>query len=381
MNCATWMKFVAWQGVLLSLGATWAWQRHASTSQESQPPRLRQVARQIAPKHDRPEIITDEQLSGLLQILSPPFSAGQLKVNHVEHALRFWGLRATFEEAEGISGAQMHRLLTDHERFKKSWNDDTPPLWTINAQGWQARVEEGAASAAHVDHTLAVLVEAGTPTNFPVRTTLGVVPFRSLVEGSLRNFSLQQPESEWSVLSYALLLEPTDGWRTSEGQWITWGDLAERLMQNPLGQGACFGLHRLYTLAIMLRVDEGEPVLTEQTRSQIRAHLLLATQTLVASQDMSGAWGSRWPTAGDQSVTSTSLNAQSERILATGHILEWWALAPEELHPPRETLVRAGQWLCRAVGEQSPDQIATNYAFLTHAGRSLALWRGRYWPQ
>jgi hypothetical protein len=52
-------------------------------------------------------------------------------------------------------------------------------------------------------------------------------------------------------------------------------------------------------------------------------------------------------------------------------------MAPRESHPPRDTLVRAGQWLVATIEEMSDDTIAANYTFLSHAGRALALWRGK----
>ena len=69
---------------------------------------------------------------------------------------------------------------------------------------------------------------------------------------------------------------------------------------------------------------------------------------------------------------------RSRKILATGHALEWWAFAPESVHPPRETMVKAGQWLVKTVDEMSDRDIASSYTFLSHAGRSLALWRGKF---
>jgi hypothetical protein len=51
-------------------------------------------------------------------------------------------------------------------------------------------------------------------------------------------------------------------------------------------------------------------------------------------------------------------------------------MAPEQVHPPRETVVRAAQWLVRTIEGMDAKQIEDNYTFLTHAVRALALWRG-----
>lgn len=63
-------------------------------------------------------------------------------------------------------------------------------------------------------------------------------------------------------------------------------------------------------------------------------------------------------------------------MVATGHALEWWALAPEEILPPREVIQRAGQWLAKNVMALNDDEIVDKYTFLSHVGRALALWRG-----
>ena len=53
-------------------------------------------------------------------------------------------------------------------------------------------------------------------------------------------------------------------------------------------------------------------------------------------------------------------------------------MAPERLHPPRETIVRASQWLANTIIEMDQKSIEKNYTFLTHAARALALWRGKF---
>ena len=53
-------------------------------------------------------------------------------------------------------------------------------------------------------------------------------------------------------------------------------------------------------------------------------------------------------------------------------------MAPEELQPPREVMVRAGQWLAREIEVMDQETVLRNYTFLSHAGRALALWRGGF---
>ena len=62
--------------------------------------------------------------------------------------------------------------------------------------------------------------------------------------------------------------------------------------------------------------------------------------------------------------------------MVTGHHLEWLALAPEEVQPPRETVIRAAQWLTRSLREMDEKDLLEAYGPYTHAARALCLWRG-----
>ena len=44
--------------------------------------------------------------------------------------------------------------------------------------------------------------------------------------------------------------------------------------------------------------------------------------------------------------------------------------------PPRETIVRAGQWLVRAMLEVDDETLQTEFGPFSHAARALCLWRG-----
>jgi hypothetical protein len=143
----------------------------------------------------------------------------------------------------------------------------------------------------------------------------------------------------------------------------------------------CAANHRLSDLVLFLRVDqrEGGRILSPATRERIRAFLMNATQRLVEHQHADGFWDQDWADA----VPARSERVLDQdhpfdfRIIATGHALEWWAMAPAEFHPPRHVLAKAGQWLVRTVDALSEDEIRRNYTFLSHVGRALSVWRGR----
>ena len=66
-----------------------------------------------------------------------------------------------------------------------------------------------------------------------------------------------------------------------------------------------------------------------------------------------------------------------DRVLVTGHILEWLAMAPEEIHPSDDVLMRATGWLKATILGLTDSQVRRHYTFLSHAGKALTLWRGQ----
>jgi hypothetical protein len=229
-----------------------------------------------------------------------------------------------------------------------------------------------------VDHTLAGLAEIGTPLDYPVCTSEGMTTMRALLEGSLRKFSLNQAEYEWSALAYTLCVEPNDGWVSSEGQLITFDILADRIMRQAPDQGVCQGHHRSHALVMMLNIDEQEPILSPECRQRIIAYLKRTVDRLVRVQHSEGYWDHRWADGDAVCGGTDEPSPLRKRLIGTGHIVEWMALAPPEVLPPRDVIIRAGQWLVRTVAEMDDATVADNYSFLTHAARSLALWRGHY---
>lgn len=343
-------------------------------------PTLRDEPLTVEPTYDYNVVITDEQLDRVLTKLRPRFESEKTKINHVDHALRFWTLGADFgDDPAYFSGYGMRRLLLNHGEFAKVYGEDEPPLLLDDRPGVSVRTQQGNRTSSHVDHTMACLAEVGTPLDHPVVLPTRETTFRELVEQSLREFSINQIEYEWSALTYALFLPPERSWTTTEGQQMTFDLVAQRIMRERLPRGVCFGNHRLHTLVMFLRIDDQISILEPATREEIMEFLANATQLLVQHQHPDGFWNDGWPLQTPESPTPTEREGDriAERILATGHALEWWSLAPEELHPPRHVLAAAGQWLVRTIDELSEQETLDYYTYLTHAGRALSLWRSR----
>lgn len=373
---------------ILVAGATLAWgiSRYQAIQAEKIPPQPRLQPRLIEPKHHRPDVVDDEQLKRVLTKLRPRLRGGKPQINHVDHALRFWGVEARFDDAEVSSGEELRRLLLDHRTFAAAWGAKTKPFLLPQTRDESEllsfRTKAGNASASHVDHTLAALAECGTPLDYPVLTPIGEVPLRAAFDQALHEFSLNQVEYEWSTLVFLHYLPHVPSWFTTEGQRVTWDLLAERLMRQRLAHGVCYGEHRLHALALMLRADEEFGWLSQDRRQKILAHLRDATDRLMKTQHADGYWDGRWPgTEWDGSQPENvvgPLGSLADRLLVTGHTLEWWAFAPTEVLPLDDNLIRASQWLVKTIDGLSDAEVQRYYTFLSHAGRSLALWRSRH---
>lgn len=346
-------------------------------------PPLRDKPLAIGTFYDRDYVVSDEQLARVLKKLRPRNEGAETKINHVDHALRFWTVRARFGDPAFFSGEDMLRLLIDDRQFHALYGPEKKSLLMPEKSGIRVRTSEGNLSSSHVDHTVASLAEVGTPLDYPVQTAKGPSTFRALVEQALRDFSLNQVEYEWAALTFALYMPAPSAWTTSEGQRISFDTIARRIMRERLPRGVCFGNHRLFSLCVLLRIDEQQPILSPEVRRASIDWLKQATAMLVWTQNAEGYWGEDWARREGEpaEAADSSGNAVTDRILATGHALEWWAIAPEECLPPRGILLRAGQWLVRTIDQLTPKETQDRFTYLSHAGRALALWRGKTAPE
>ena len=150
-------------------------------------------------------------------------------------------------------------------------------------------------------------------------------------------------------------------------------------MRQRLNEGVCYGQHRLYVLAALLVRDEEFSLLSTDRRREVVEHLRSATERLQQTQATEGYWTGAWPGAeaeGWPRDLAGPLGPRADRLLATGHVLEWWAYAPPEAQPTPETVQRTANWLITELEQLSEAEIRRYYPFLTHAGRALALWSG-----
>ena len=382
-----------WLSVQLAFGSAFAtsWLLLPGTQQQEviahisrQPYRLDVALQSEKPAivdslYDDAELVSDEELAAVLKKILPRFSRDHLRPNLVEHALRTWGCEIEFTNPDIISGPQMKEFLTDMSKFVDSWGKNANPLMIETGDGIHVRYAEDRSGSVHHDHTLAALTEAGLSLDDSVFTTSREMHVRNIITEALRDFQLDERETEWSVMSFALWLAPqkTATWHNGEGRQITFDMLAERLMRNHKRDGVCLGLHRVYSLMLLVRLDtqnDGK-LISPETRVQIMTYLESVRDLITASQRPDGSWTSNWTDGAESAAKADPAELISKRVIATGHHLEWLSIAPVELHPPREQILKAADWLIANVAAAPQDEIDTNYTFYSHVGKALAMWR------
>ncbi len=384
-SCRRGAGFAVLQGAIVATAAGFGWHQVRTESSRGLIPALNAAPRQVAPLYDYPFVVTDDQLAKVLEKLHPKFTAQPTKINFIDHAIRMWDDDAQFSDG-AIDGRQMLALLLNHQEFSKNWNPDIP-LLQRSEHGVTVNTQQGRPSVSHVDHLMGTLAEIGISLDQPIMTANGPAEVRQILENALHRFATNQREYEWTTLAAAFYVQDASPWFSVEGELIDFNHLAKRIMRQQQPQGVCYGQHRLYTLTMLLRIDDqlrqqaldnaSQPMqglVTVETRAEVLDYLMGMTKRLYHTQAVAGYWDGNWPDT-DQAIPDPGTDPLSRRILATGHVLEWWAMAPKELHPPRDTIVRASQWLANEIIVMDPQQIEKNYTFLTHAGRALALWR------
>ena len=323
-----------------------------------------------------PRVCTDEQLAAVLERVKPPRE--NLTSNHIVHALRLWGDEADFGDMAIPSGPMLRDYLLDDRMFQSIAGSKTPPLYYRGRDGLDIRTFDDSAafqqtSSYHADDVLATLAETGVPLDATIRLRGGEeAKVADLFRGARHRFYLDRHEYEWSIIAFVRYAHPLHPWRNKYGERIDVEALVKELTDKQPELGPCDGLHRLEALAVLYRLDQQAPALSLRARHRMLSYMKRASEQLAASQSIEGYWASGWSRASDPQTSATL----HDKLLVTGHHLEWLALAPEEIQPPRESIVRAGQWLTKPLLELDARQLHDAYGPYSHAARALCLWKG-----
>lgn len=346
---------------------------------ESTAPRLRlshEYPLRVEPLYDDPSVVSDDELREVLTRIRPKFQRERLQPNYVEHALRAWGGSIDFDDPEVMDGPEMVDFLTDYGRQLASWGPRAQPLFVERPDGVTVNWGTKPGESVHHDHWLACLTEAGLPLSTPIfgPSRRGDTLEEALQE-ALRDFDPSEREVEWSVMAFGLWLPPDHMvWINRDRRRIDFNLLAETLMRGGKRFGVCGGMHRVYSLMVLLRLDDDYRLLTPEMRETVYDHLRLIRDQISLSQHADGGWGSDWPN-GASAYENPLDEPFYRRVIATGHQLEWLAIAYEDLHPNRDVIRRAADWLVETVLKTPEEELLSQYTFYSHVGNALAFWR------
>lgn len=331
----------------------------------------------VALQYDWVDIVSSDQVYQVLDRLKPPKNV--YESNTLIHALRLWGRDARFDDPAIPDGELMWRFFTDDEVFRQVAGQDAPPLYERTPEGlfvrpWIDNDPNRGTGSHHINDFLATMGETMTPLDTPLKLRDGSpATIRDLLETALANYTPDQREYEWTAINYARYVFPTWSFKNRYGETIDAQHFVDRLTTEPIEHGVCNATHRLEALAVLLRIDDEQQQLSSGTRQQIINRLRDVSLRLYHSQTEAGYWHRDWVSGPKASEPADS--SQYDRILATGHHLEWMALAPHEALPPRESIRRATQWLVQAILSEEESHIRAKYGPYSHAGRAMCLFR------
>ena len=346
----------------------------------------RQTPLTVEPLYDDVNVVSDEQLAAVLAKVQPRFWSKEdptkpvpgLKPNYVEHALRTWWIKAKFRDPQVMSGESLKDYLVDHGRWLAAWGDSTrktvPSLIEDTPDGVSIRWGKEEGTSVHHDHWLACLTEAGVSLDEPVFTPNARKSVADVLQEALRDFRLDESEVEWSAMAFGFWIAPQKEWTTRTGRTISFDMLAERLMRGHKRFGVCSGTHRLYSLMVLIRLDDEYQILSAESRTLVMDHLRNVRDLISVSQFDDGHWPTNWADGAD-AISKPADDLLFKKVIATGHHLEWLAIAPKELHPPHEMILKAADWVIKTTIEQTDKDIGERYTFFSHVGNALALWR------
>jgi hypothetical protein len=318
--------------------------------------------------------VPKQELAKVLVYLKPRWQS--LKTNNLLHALRLWGRNARFESNDPLgsypesflSGNDMVRLLLDDKHYHEL--GVLPGSFLFRSrEGVSVRYGEPTGNVAHCDQLLKVMGEIGLPSGTQINLHDGdKATLNDVIRASLAEFSIDH-ELEFTTIAYCRWLPPRKEWVDRNGQRYTFNALCQKILDQPVGKGACCGTHALYALVTMLRVDEIYDILSDKNRNRIRTRLRDVCHILETNQSTEGAWFEGWPGRNQPGADNETFQA----IWVTGHQLEWIALAPRDLRPKRESISKAAQLLARIIPQHVVGTIENNYDAFSHAARALVL--------
>lgn len=342
----------------------------------------RAVPVRVASRADLTDLVPSEGLGELARRAIPCWYA--LKTSYVMHAFRLWGSEATFpievfaRPFDGIvsSGADLQRYLLDDEYYSTMAPGEAP-LLSHDGPGVEARTRSTGfmgsfvGSLGHPDDLLCACAEVGLGSDQEIMARDSRATIRDLVAHAMWRFDVDK-EVEWTVEALARYLAPHDRWTNGEGVVFTFQDAAETLVARPIGRGACLGTHVPNTLACLLRIAETEDILSPESVRAIQRRLEEYSVRLESDGDERGAWTAGWASGRVEGARDPHAVLEG-KLAATGHHLEWIAIAPPQCRPSRDRVRSAVRAIVELALDLPSYEVSHLYLPFSHLVRALCL--------
>lgn len=343
----------------------------------------------IKPASGLEDLVPAARIKRLLQLLAPSWNS--LKISRILHALRLWGRdsvfpRTHFESFGGnrvFSGEELLRFFSD-ESFYRTVAKSDAPLFRKTRSGWRPRYTSGNAASfvgsfTHQDDFLRVAAELGLPTDFQMSASGDVFAVGDLLRASISTFELSR-ESEWSAEAFARYLAPSNSWVNSRGEAFSFDDLVTTLVAPQKKTRACLETHVVYSLVALLRVHSEYGILSDRSVRKIRTHLerTLTLLSLDYEASKEGYWSGQWLNRDRDTPPADHASPQFFLdLIATGHHLEWIAIAPPDLRPDKAVVQAVALNILETAIDPSTFKSAFNresaYLGLTHLAGALCM--------
>jgi len=274
-----------------------------------------------------------------------PDGDAEISFSHMLHLLRL--LDASGTKNKSTYQGSLFKLLTNSNAEATIHR---PAAFLQTRWGIRAKIgRDTLYGEQHVDQCLSTFAELGVTLDESVSIDSLHYTVRDLLNDSIANFDLDQPEIEWTAVAYASYLAPvTRVWRNRFGAEFSFDDLTASLMHRDLSKQSCAGLHILNSMAVIAQVNDAYGVLSPYIRDQLSRRLTLLVEGASQTQLSEGAWALDWFEPDSSSYNSmyrAPISGRIGRLLATGHLLETMLLLPNSRQIP-ESQIKAGvAWL------------------------------------
>ncbi|QDT45662.1 hypothetical protein Pan241w_57890 [Gimesia alba] len=366
-------------GVVGSLGLVFASLFSISSATKAVPERSSHLPAELVEMLGRSPVVVEfdrmaidlpcdrEELSRYISLLSAP---GPTETASPSRSRKFHTGRLV-----AISGGTPEWIVKrqpNEVNYVKLGSEDYLPTW----RGLEAVAMANGDRSEHRDQTLSTLAELDVALNCRIETREGSRLVADLLTTSISEFHLDQKEISWTASAIASYLPPQTVWWNRYGEEFSFDTVVQEMMGRKLNRESCRGLHLVMTLTKILRIDRKGRILAPEVRESLNTYLHGKLAEAVEAQLEDGAWPMLWSQSGFSDVFEyTPEGSNVNRVLVTGHMLEWFHMLPKDIKPPIKVVQAGSLWMLNNLRSVPEETVNKHFCPYTHAVLSLYIAR------